>query len=48
MRWIQESESEEQFLAYRKAVGEVMGDLYFKLLEPLYEQYPDIIPKTIR
>lgn len=33
---------------FRKAVGEVMGTLYFEIMLPLEKLYPALIPETER
>ncbi len=39
---------QEEFLEYRKAVGHIMGAIYFDILQPLYERYPDLVPPEMR
>ena len=37
--------SDAEFLAYRRAVGEVMGEMWDQLLSPIFTAYPDLKPK---
>ncbi len=39
--------SAEEFAAYRKAVGMVMGEVLFEIMNPLYEQHPDLKPAEL-
>jgi hypothetical protein len=41
---VKEGESDAEFVAYRKAIGEVMGALYFRVLESLWREHPDLAP----
>jgi hypothetical protein len=41
---VQTNESPEVFEQYRAAAGQVMGELYFSLIEPLLEQHPGLTP----
>lgn len=40
--------SNEEFGAYRKAVGKVMADMLFEIMNPLYEKHPDLKPVELR
>ena len=37
-------DSEENFLKYRKVVGEVMGNLFCDALNPLWQRFPELRP----
>jgi len=39
--------SMEEFEAYRKAVGTVMGYMLLDVMNPLYEKHPDIKPNDL-
>ncbi len=43
-RLVQEEASEEEFKRYRRAVGAVMGELWFEVLKPLYSEHPELKP----
>lgn len=39
--------SEAEFLAYRKAIGDVMGETWDQLLMPIFAAHPDLKPKDL-
>lgn len=40
--------SEAEFLAYRKAIGEVMGDTFDQLLLPIFAAHPELKPNHLQ
>jgi len=48
IRLVKEGCSEEEFVAYRKAAGFVMGYLYTDVLAPIYKQHPDLEPNELK
>ena len=40
--------SEAEFVAYRNAVGEVMGEAWDKLLMPIFAAHPELKPKDLQ
>jgi hypothetical protein len=38
----------EDFVAYRRAVGKVMGEILLEVLNPLYALHPDLKPSQLR
>jgi len=44
MAAVQETCSPEDYAAYHKAVGRVVGPIMFEVLEPLYKHHPDLKP----
>ena len=40
--------SEAEFLAYRKAIGEVMGETFDQLLLPIFAAHPELKPKDLQ
>lgn len=40
--------TEEEFLEYRKTIGKIMGDMYFDVMRPIFEEYPDLEPETMK
>lgn len=45
---VQEKCTDEEFIAYRKAAGMVMGYLYTDVLAPIYKQHPDLEPPELK
>lgn len=44
---VKEKSSVEEFATYRKAVGKIMGEMLFEVMNPLYEMRPDLKPKEL-
>ena len=36
-----------EFLAYRRAVGRLMGIMLLEVMNPLYQQHPDLKPSQL-
>lgn len=45
---VQASEPSESFERYRAAAGQVMGELYFSIIEPILTQHPDLTPPGLQ
>jgi hypothetical protein len=41
---LKEISSPEDFARYHKAIGKVVAPIMFEVLEPLYEEHPDLKP----
>jgi hypothetical protein len=39
--------SPEEFAAYRRAVGKVMGEILLAVLNPLYDEHPSLKPPEL-
>ncbi len=42
--YVQEHCTEEEFIAYRRLIGKIMGEVVIEGLMPLYKQHPEIDP----
>jgi hypothetical protein len=42
--WVKDGCSHQEFLAYRKIMGTVIGEITLELLRPLYLRHPEIKP----
>ena len=40
--------SEEDFERYRKAAGKVLGEMLLEIMNPIYEEHPDLRPKGLK
>ena len=40
--------SEAEFLAYREAIGDVMGETWDRLLMPIFAAHPELKPKDLQ
>jgi len=40
--------SSEEFNLYRRTAGKIMGDIFFEILQPLYNEQPDLTPPQLR
>jgi hypothetical protein len=38
----------EKATEYKKIIGSVLGEIYFSILRPVYDRYPDIAPDDLR
>jgi|HubBroStandDraft_6_1064221.scaffolds.fasta_scaffold152900_2 hypothetical protein len=45
--FVMKRSSQEEFSRYRKAVGNVMGELLLEILNPLYKQHPGLKPPQL-
>ena len=41
---VRSASSEAEFLAYRRIVGKVMGDILLDVMNPIYARYPELKP----
>ncbi|NUE66943.1 hypothetical protein [Snodgrassella sp. ESL0253] len=41
---VQDCCSKDEFIAYRRIVGKVMGEIFF-FLDPLFREHPELKPK---
>ena len=48
IRLVQNRCSNDEFAAYRRAAGFVMGYLYTDVLAPLYKQHPSLEPPELK
>ncbi len=46
--FVQKRASEEDFVAYKKAVSKVLGEILFEVLNPIHEKYPDLKPEEFK
>jgi hypothetical protein len=44
---VKENCSLEEFEAYRKAAGRVMGEMLIGIMDPIYKEHPDLKPKEL-
>lgn len=45
---VQANEPPDVFEHYRTAAGQVMGELYFSIIEPILEQHPGLTPPGLQ
>lgn len=45
---IENKANEEEQKFYKRAVGNIMGEMYDRLLQPIFEEHPDLIPNGLR
>lgn len=48
VRVVKDTESEKTFVAFRAAIGRVMGSLYFEGLKPVFDEHPELQPKELQ
>lgn len=42
--YVRDFDNEEEYLRYRKMVGQVLGTLYLDAMEPLWKRFPELRP----
>jgi hypothetical protein len=47
VRIVMEKCSKEEFHAYRRAVGKVMGTMLTEIMNPIYREHPDLKPTNL-
>ncbi len=40
--------TEEEFVIYRKAVGQIMGGMYIDIMWPIFREHPDLEPESMK
>lgn len=45
---VQDACSAEEFQAYRRAVGKIMGDMLVEVMNPLYSEHPELKPNELK
>ena len=45
---VKDSCTEQEFLDYRKAIGAMMGGMYFDILWPIFKEHPELEPETMK
>lgn len=45
---VMETCPDDEFQAYRQAVGRIMGWIYLDVRRPIHHQYPDLEPEELR
>ena len=39
---------DDEFQAYRRVVGRVMGAIYLDIMQPIHQKYPELEPPELR
>lgn len=39
---------EDEFKAYRRVIGAIMGDIYMNVKQPIHRRYPDLEPEEMK
>ena len=45
---LREIYSEDEFKSYQRAIATVIGTMFLEILEPLWEDYPELAPESLR
>ena len=48
VKYVQETCSEDEFKAYRRAAGHIMGEIYDQGFEPLFKEHPELEPEGFK
>ncbi len=44
---VREQCSEDEFNRYRAAAGKVMGEMLISIMNPIYKEHPELMPKEL-
>jgi hypothetical protein len=47
VRLVMENCSDDEFQAYRLAVGKVMAEMLTEIMNPIYREHPDLLPEGL-
>jgi hypothetical protein len=45
---VQQKCTAEEFVAYRRTAGHIMGELFIEILEPMYREHRDLEPEYLK
>jgi len=48
VRLVKDHSSEAEFVKYRDAVGQILGCMLLDIMNPLYEEHPDLKPPQLK
>jgi hypothetical protein len=48
IRIVQEKSEADEFIRYRQLVGKLMGEIFLDILQPLYSEFPDLLPSGLQ
>lgn len=48
IREVMAHSTEEEFRKYRRIAGKLMGEIFLDILQPIFDEYPDLTPKELR
>ena len=48
VRAVQTSANQAELACYRKAVGKIMGEMLLEIMNPIFDEYPDLKPPQLR
>lgn len=48
IRDVMNKDGGENFEWYRRASGKIMGEVFVEVLQPLYDEHPDLVPDQLR
>jgi hypothetical protein len=46
VRLVRDESSSDSFNSYRDSVGKIMGIMFFDIINPVFEKYPDLKPES--
>ena len=48
VRLVMDTCPEEEFKAYRRIIGQIMGSLYLDIRQPIHRRFPDLEPEGLK
>jgi hypothetical protein len=47
VRLVMDTCAEEEFKAYRRIIGQIMGSMYLDIRQPIHRRFPDLEPEEL-
>jgi hypothetical protein len=48
IRRVMDTCPDDEFKAYRRVIGQIMGSIYLDVMQPIHRQYPDLEPEELK
>lgn len=48
LKLVMDTCSQSEFESYRTAVGQIMGTMLLDVMEPIYQEYPELLPEQLK
>ena len=48
VRLVMDTCPEEEFQAYRRIIGQIMGSMYLDVRQPIHRRFPDLEPEGLK
>ena len=48
VRLVMDASDPNEFQEYRRKIGRVMGEIFLEVRQPIYDEYPELIPAELK